>query len=39
MQRLGLVGNDCTEAYFTDGDNVKTTSTTGTLRHLNTGTC
>ena len=33
----GLVGNNCTDLFY-NGDNVKTTSTTGTLRHLNTGT-
>ena len=33
----GLVGNNCTDLFY-NGDNVKTTSTTGTLRHLNTST-
>ena len=32
---VGLVGNNCAHIFY-NGDNVKTASTTGTLRHLNT---
>ena len=32
---VGLVGNNCAHIFY-NGDNGKTASTTGTLRHLNT---